>query len=113
VRKVRILAVAALLALALGMVASVAMAATKRVGVTRSGSRFLFSPRIVTIKKGDSVRWSWSGSIPHNVRGSGGINSGPNATRDTYTKRFTRAGSYSVRCTLHAAIGQTMTVRVR
>jgi plastocyanin len=110
VRKVRIMVVFALVALAIGAVASVALAATERVSVRRSGTSFRFNPSSLTIQRGDTVRWSWSGSVPHNVRSQG--RTSRTAARLTYSQRFTRRGSFRVVCTVHAAT-QRMTVRVR
>ena len=62
-------------------------------------------------RRGDTVKWAWRGSVPHNVTGTGFHSR--TATRLTYSHRFTRAGTYRVRCTIHAAVGQRMTIRVR
>jgi plastocyanin len=51
--------------------ATAALAATKPVGVTKSGTKYKFNPATLSIKKGDTVKWSWSGSVPHNVSGPG------------------------------------------
>ena len=70
-RHIRAIVLAALLGLIVAATASVALASTKSVGVKKAGSKYHFTPAVATIKKGDSVRWSWSGSVPHNVKGSG------------------------------------------
>jgi hypothetical protein len=44
--------------------ATAALAATKPVGVSKSGTKFKFKPATLSIKKGDTVKWSWSGSVP-------------------------------------------------
>ena len=94
-------------ALAAGMTASLAFGATKRVRV----SGFKFSPKTITVKRGDTVRWSWSGSVPHNVKGSGFKSR--TAARVTYSRKFNRRGTYRYVCTLHTRQGMTGTVRVR
>jgi plastocyanin len=99
-----LLVVAALVA---GMTASLAFGATKRVKV----SGFKFSPKTITVKKGDKVRWSWSGSVPHNVKGSGFKSK--TAGRVTYTRTFRKKGTYRYVCTLHTRQGMKGTVRVR
>jgi plastocyanin len=104
-------AVAAILLVALTVTASLAMAATKSVSVRKSGTKYLFNPKTLSIRKGDTVRWAWSGSVPHNVTGPGFHSK--TAPRLTYSRKFTRAGTYRVRCTIHAALGQRMTIRVR
>jgi plastocyanin len=110
-RQIRAMVLVVLLVLIVGATASVALAATKSVGVKKSGSKFHFTPATVTIKKGDSVRWSWSGSVPHNVKGSG-FNSKTGA-KVTFTRKFSKAGRFAVVCTIHQALGQKMTVVVR
>ena len=91
-------------ALAAGMTASLAFGATKRVRV----SGFKFTPKTITIKRGDTVRWSWAGSIPHNVKGSG-FKSKTNR-RVTYRRKFSRKGTYRYVCTLHSSMKVTVKV---
>jgi plastocyanin len=79
---------------------------------TVSLSGFSFHPSTLTIKRGDSVRWSWS--IPkseHNVTfrsvhsrtGSSG----------SLTVKFPNAGTFSYICTVHVAKGMKGKVVVR
>ena len=89
------------------IVAAYAMAATKTVRV-RQPNRWAVSS--VSIKKGDTVRWTWSGGPPHNVSGSGFKSR--TASRLTYRRTFRRSGSYRITCTVHART-MRMTVRVR
>jgi plastocyanin len=111
VPKLRMTIIGIVLAVLLGASATVALAATRTVGVRKSGNRYLFTPNTLSIRRGDTVKWSWRGSVPHNVTGPGFHSR--TATRLTYSRRFTRAGTYRVRCTIHAALGQRMTIRVR
>ena len=97
-------------ALALALTATVAFGATKSVGVKKQGSKYKWSVSTLRIKKGDTVKWSWSGSVPHNVTGPGFHSKTSNKL--TYSRKFTRAGSYKVVCTIHQALGQKMTVVV-
>ena len=62
------------------------------------------------IKKGDTVKWSWSGSVPHNVVGGGAKSK--TGTKVTYSKKFTKAGTFTIVCTIHKALGQTMKITV-
>jgi len=110
-RNLRIAMIGVVLALLLAASATVALAATTNVGVRKSGTRYSFTPSSVSIRRGDTVRWSWSGSVPHNVAGPGFRSR--TANRLTYSRRFTSRGTFAVRCTIHAALGQRMTVRVR
>ena len=89
------------------LIAAYALAATKNVGV-RQPNRWAVSS--VSIKRGDTVRWRWSGGPPHNVSGSGFKSR--TAASLTYRRTFRRRGSYRVVCTVHART-MRMTVRVR
>jgi plastocyanin len=82
-------------------------AATRTVAV---GNNF-FSPRRISIRRGDRVRWSWrSAGTAHNVtssrfRGSATRSSG------SFTARFTRTGRYPYHCTIHPGMNGTVVVR--
>jgi plastocyanin len=106
----RLAIVAALVVAVFAATASFAFAATKSVGVKQSGSKFSFTPKTLSIKKGDTVKWSWSGSTPHNVSGKGFKSK--SGTKVTYSHKFTKAGKFTVVCTFHKALGQTMTIKV-
>jgi plastocyanin len=69
-----------------------------------------FRRSVVRIARGDSVRWRWAdGDIPHNVtfakRHSTSRKSG------TYVLRFTAAGTFRYRCTLHPGMEGKVVVR--
>ena len=104
-RKLISLSVVAMLAIALTM-SAVAFGATKKVGVRG----LKFSPKTVTVKRGTTVRWSWSGSIPHNVVGKGFKSK--TAGKVTFSKRFTKKGTYRYVCTIHKAQGMTGVIKV-
>jgi plastocyanin len=107
VRKlVSLLAVAAL---SVGLVlSSVAFGATKKVGV----KGLTFSPKTVTVKKGTTVKWSWkTGGVPHNVVGKGFKSK--TAATVSFSKKFTKKGTYKYVCTIHKAQGMTGTVKVK
>jgi plastocyanin len=71
-----------------------------------------FHPGDVTIDRGDSVTWVWrDGGTEHNVTFNG-FHSRTQAS-GSYTVRFTRAGTFSYRCTLHVAEGMTGKIVVR
>ncbi|HEX2105657.1 MAG TPA: plastocyanin/azurin family copper-binding protein [Solirubrobacteraceae bacterium] len=109
--RIRLSVVTAIVLLTVAVTATVALAATRSVSVRKSGSRYLFSPRSLSINRGDTVRWSWRGSVPHNVAGRGFRSR--TANRLTYSRTFRRRGTYRVVCQIHAANGQRMTIRVR
>jgi plastocyanin len=110
-RHIRAIVLAVLLGLVVTATASVALASTKSVGVKKAGSKYHFTAATLTIKKGDTVRWSWRGSVPHNVKGSGFTSK--TATKLTFSHKFSKAGRFTVVCTIHQALGQKMTVVVR
>jgi plastocyanin len=69
----------------------------------------------VTISKGSSLKFVWSGHAPHNVvkkKGPGAAFHSPVKTHGgTYTHKFTRGGSYRLVCTIHT--GMALNVKVR
>jgi plastocyanin len=88
---------------------------TARVGVKGQ----TFSPKRVSVKKGDSVVWSWkNASLPHNVvsAAKSSVNSGSPASSDTYRRTFSKKGSFVYYCEVHGDSdggGMAMRVRVR
>jgi len=95
----------ALLAGLLMALPSTGNSATRSVSV-RDNS---FSPRSLTARRGDTVRWRWVGRNPHNVAGRG-FHSRVQIS-GSYSRRFRARGKYTVRCDIHA--GMRMTVNVR
>jgi plastocyanin len=74
-----------------------------------------FKPSTKTVKRGTKVRFKWAGTRSHNVTKSKGP--GPRFRSRTtqargvnFAKRFTRAGTYRLVCTIHPA---TMRMRLR
>ena len=105
----RLLALAIVAALA-ALAAVPAIAATGNVSVRDN----VFSPKTKSIKKGSSIKWTWAGKAPHNVvktSGPGKAFRSKVMNKGTYTKKFTRKGTYRIVCTIHS--GMTMTVTVR
>jgi plastocyanin len=110
-RGIRLSVIATIVLVIVAVTASMALAATRSVSVRKSGSKYLFSPRSLSISRGDTVRWSWRGSVAHNVAGRGFRSR--TANRLTYSHTFRRAGTYRVICQIHVGLGQRMTIRVR
>lgn len=67
-----------------------------------------FSPRSVSIKKGDKVKFKWAGGT-HNLNGPG-VNVSPKSS-GSKTVTFKKKGSFTFVCTLHA--NMTTTVKVK
>ena len=97
----RLLILLALGAVLAGVGASFAFAASS-VSV-RDNS---FSKGTVSIKKGGSVTWKWSGtSNRHNVTAiKGGSFHSKTQKKGSYTHKFTRRGTYTIICTLHSSV---------
>lgn len=100
----------------LGIVgAAVGCAAVARAAITdvSIGDNF-FSPSAVTINVNDSVRWTWDGFHSHSSTGSGTTplwNSGVHTNGFVYTNKFSVAGQFPYRCTVHAFQTGTVTVQ--
>lgn len=73
-----------------------AAASTRTVILHRS----VYSPSVISIHRGDTVKWVWApGKVLHNVIGHSFRSR--TVTHGSYSLRFTRAGSYSYTCTVH------------
>ena len=67
---------------------------------------FQFSPGTVNVTAGDTVRWTWSGSAPHDVQADdGSFDSGDPVTGGQFTRVFDTPGAYAYYCTVHGAPG--------
>jgi plastocyanin len=60
---------------------------------------FRFHPGTLTIRRGDKVTWVWRDQVEHNVT----FRHFHSRTQvhGSYTVRFTHAGTFSYRCTIH------------
>jgi plastocyanin len=110
----RLIAVLAAVAVTAGAVMAIpAFGATRSVSLRDN----VFSPRTINIRSGDTLKFVWRGSNPHNItttsrpRGAARITA-PVKTRGTYRKRLTRRGTYRLLCTIHQP-SMKMTIRVR
>src|SRR3954453_18277775 len=100
-RRATVVKLLALIVLAAVLTASVAVDATRTVGVKHKGQKWRWTPSTLTIKKGSTVKWKGSGKFPHNVTGPGFRSA--TKTKLTYSHRFTKAGTYRVVCLVHKA----------
>jgi len=111
----RLIALLVAVAAVAAAIAVPAFAATKSVKV---GPGTSFGPKSLSIKAGDTVRFRWTGSLPHDVV----ITKGPHIrakktisrvrTKGTVSKRFNTKGTYTILCQVHAPT-MKMTIRVR
>jgi plastocyanin len=107
-RKLAAAAVAASIGVAVAVVPAQAVS-SKTVSVKNNA----FSPTTVSIKKGDKVTWKWTqGGVPHNVTPANGNPGSKTSSKKgfTFTKTFTKAGTFKYVCTIHS--NMKMTVRV-
>lgn len=70
-----------------------------------------FVPETVTVAHGETVTWTWTEPVAHNVTSTSGaaLDSGTTQGPD-YKVTFTEAGEYPYECTLHAGMIGTVVV---
>ena len=71
-------------------------------------------PPTVTVKKGTTVKWNWTGRRQHNVVVQRGPVSFQSALKrsGSFKRKMRRAGTYKIICSIHAP-DMAMTLRVR
>lgn len=108
----RKLVVLGLIAVAVtAVVASPVATGAKRATTNVKVKNNFFKPKAVTINKGDKVKWVWrSNGRKHNVKGPGFFSG--NRSSGSYARKFNRAGTFNIVCTLHLP-NMKMTVKVR
>jgi len=110
----RRLSLTAAAVLAIAAVAVPAFAATRTVKIGDNYFVRKGSPPTVTVKRGTTVKWLWTGKVAHNVTVKTGPVKfhSPTKTRGTFSRTLTRKGTYRIVCTIHQALGQRMTLKV-
>ena len=111
----RKLIILALVVGCLGVLASVAMAATRSIKV--GDDYYVRSSGVpkVTVSKGTTVQWNFRGSNPHTVtvsKGPSKFSSGAKSS-GSYRKKLTKRGTYTIYCTIHGASNQKMKLVVK
>jgi plastocyanin len=101
-RKLLILPILVLAALLVGVSPAAAKPRNVKVGddfFVRKGS-----VPTVTVKKGKTVKWRWTGQDQHNVVVQKGPTSFQSAlkTKGTFKKKMTKKGTYTIICSIHA-----------
>ncbi|HEY5431026.1 MAG TPA: plastocyanin/azurin family copper-binding protein, partial [Solirubrobacteraceae bacterium] len=72
-----------------------------------------FGVKRLTVGRGARVTWRWAGVLNHNVT----VKSGPatfrsrTQARGTFSHVFSRAGTYTLYCTIHPFMKMTVVVR--
>jgi plastocyanin len=87
-----------------------AFAATKTVKV---GPQRQFGPKSLSIRSGDTVRFQWTGKLPHNIIITKGPKKGTISgvrTKGVVSKKFNTKGTYTLVCQIHA--GMTLKLKV-
>lgn len=104
-------AIAATGALAIAIPAFALAGATASSTHTVTLRNFRFHPATLTIHRGDRVKWVWKDETEHNVTFHGFHSR--TQENGTYTVRFTKAGTFNYRCTIHASEGMKGKIVVR
>lgn len=87
-------------------------AAPKPQAVTVNIRGMAFTPRVVTLRPGDSVTWVNGDDRDHTVTAAdGAFNSGNIRPGGSFTFRFPRAGNYPYSCSLHPRMRGTVSVQ--
>jgi plastocyanin len=69
-----------------------------------------FNPGTLTIRRGDTVTWSWrDGRVNHNVVASGFRSKVQ--SKGSFTVRFTHRGSFAYKCTVHPKMSGRIVVK--
>src|SRR5687768_13602302 len=84
-----------------GVLAASALAATKTVKVGDVYFVKRGTPQTVTVSKGTTVKWTWVGNLPHNVKVTKGPVkfTSPTQTSGTYKRKMRKRGTYKLVCT--------------
>ena len=108
---------AAILVAALAVLAAFALPAFAATTSVKVGDNYFIkssgTPKL-TVKKGTTVKWRWAGKAPHDVT----VTKGPakfkskTMTSGSFSKKVTKAGTYSIICTIHQP-GMKMTLVVK
>ena len=82
----------------------------QREAVGVSIKNFAFNPSTLTVKVGETVRWTNDDSAPHQIAG-GFANSPVLPQGATFEFTFTTAGTYDYHCAIHPSMKGTIVVQ--
>ncbi|HEY2916191.1 MAG TPA: cupredoxin family copper-binding protein [Candidatus Limnocylindrales bacterium] len=72
---------------------------------------FAFNPTTITVKAGDTVTWTNTGSTAHTVTADdGSFDSGNLNGGATFNHTFATAGTFTYHCSIHSSMKATVTV---
>lgn len=96
----------------IGAIASTAFASTTKTVAIKDN---FYSPKALTVKQNDKVKWVWRGSNRHDVRVSRGpvkFHSAIKSSGTPYVRRMKKRGTYSIYCSVHKST-MKMTLKVK
>ena len=86
-----------------------ALAATTAYAATNVSWK-IGSVKTVKIKKGATVKWIWSDTAPHNVKGPGFASKVVSGKGKAYSHRFGKRGTFKIYCQIHPSSMKTKVV---
>ena len=90
---------------------SVGVAIADNAAIKISAKDFMFSPATVTVKAGSTVTWTNLDDEPHTVFSDAGLfRSSALDTKDSFSYKFDKAGTYHYLCTIHPRMVGTIVV---
>lgn len=92
------------------VIAALLVAATSAYAATNVSWK-IGSIKTVKIKKGGTVKWIWTDSAPHNVKGPGFVSKTSSRKGFSYSRRFGKRGTFKIICQIHPSTMKT-TVKV-
>ena len=85
-------------------------AVTRTVSILDGPSRY--SPKTITINKGDTVKWVNNGTRAHTAsKDGGGWTSGSISVGSSFSKKFLTKGTFKYHCNFHAVMHGTVIVQ--
>ena len=85
-----------------------AVVAVQALAATPTVSWHVGTKKALTIRKGQSVKWVWTGDSTHNVKGKGFKSPAHTAKGATYTHTFRTKGKFTITCTFHPGLMKTI-----
>jgi plastocyanin len=90
---------------------SVGVAIADGATIEISAKDFMFSPTTVTVKGGSTVTWTNLDQEPHTVSSDAGLfRSSALDTKDSFSYKFDKPGTYHYLCTIHPRMVGTIVV---